>query len=428
MGYLLAYYSLMGVINKNKLKMETLKTVRNLDSQESQNSLNEGKVKRVKSFSNYGYNKSGLNNGDATTLKTYLSWIKDGFVVDENYNEKEENEKRKSIESEIEEKKDEKEKVISDRKVIEDVQIPNKKVEIKKLNDNIAEIQNQLDNKMLETGFQSTNYYLYTALTILLSVYLIFFYASTIYSAFFRSAGLLVETSGDDLAMVIGSIFDMNGILNPSPSLIIVYFGSFLFFALGIIPHTLKGKNKRLKIAGFLFITLIVDALLAYKIDKSIHEIKVLSGIGEENWNFWASENFYLVLAFGYLAYLVFGYIYQLMIEEKAKKNPKKIAIRNIGLIKDQIKEIEVIINKYEERIVALESQVKILENRIELLTKRLNDTMINPEILSKSLNSFYIGWRQFLNGNSDTNSQKEECENVYKTFMQENFKTISLN
>jgi hypothetical protein len=270
---------------------------------------------------------------------------------------------------------------------------------------------------------------LYTGLTIILSAYLVFFYASTIYSAFFRSAGLLVETSGDDLAMVLGSIFDMNGILNLSPNLIIVYLGSFLFFALGIIPHTLKGANRNLKIALFLTITLIVDALLAYKIDKSIHEIKIMAGIGEENWNFWTSENFYLVLAFGYLAYLIFGYMYQLMIEEKTKKNPKKIAQRNINLIKEDIKEINLTINKYEETIVELQSKVEMLESRIELLVKRLNDTMINPEVLSKSLNSFYIGWRQFLNGSTEVNNEKLECENVYKAFMEENFKTIpSLN
>ena len=395
------------------------------ESGEAQTSNQEkSNIKRVKSFTNYGFQQSGLNSGDATSLKTYLSWIRDGFVVDENYNEQEANEEKKSIETKIEDKKDEKQKVIADKKVIIDVQIPNKKQEKTDLKSNITEIENELDNEMIETDYQSTNYFLYTGLTILLSIYLVFFYASTIYSAFFRSAGLLVETSGDDLAMVIGSIFDMNGIVKLSPNLIIIYLGSFLFFALGIIPHTLKGSNKNLKIAGFLTVTLIVDALLAYKIDKSIHEIKVMAGIGEENWNFLTSENFYLVLAFGFLAYLVFGYIYQLMIEEKTKKNPKKIAQRNINVIKDQIAEINLTINSYEERIVELESEVQILENKIESLTKRLNETMINPEVLSKSLNSFYIGWRKFLNGSSDADSEKAESEDVYESFMEENFKT----
>lgn len=151
----------------------------------------------------------------------------------------------------------------------------------------------------------------------------------------------------------------------------------------------------------------------------------MLSGIAEGKWHFWTSENFYLVLAFGYLAYLVFGYVYQLMIEEKTKKNPKKIALRKINLIKEDIKEINLIINKYQEDIVALESKVKMLENKIELLNKRLNETMLNPEVLSQSLNSFYIGWIQFLNGSLDYENQKRECNDAYKHFMEENFKTL---
>lgn len=182
---------------------------------ESNASTNQKKVTTVKSFSDYGHKRSGLNSGDATAFKTHLSWIKDGYVVDENYNEQESTEKRKDIESQIENKKEEKQTIQGDRKVIEDVQIPNKKQEKVDLSNSITQVQNDLDNEMLETGYQSTNYYLYTGLTIFLSFYLLFFYASAIYSAFFRSAGLLIETSGDDLAMVIGSIFDMKGILNP---------------------------------------------------------------------------------------------------------------------------------------------------------------------------------------------------------------------
>lgn len=406
----------------NKLRSE--KTL-----EESNTSSNQKKVTTVKSFSDYGHRRSGLNSGDATAFKTHLSWIKDGYVVDENYNEQECTEKRKDIESQIETKKEEKQTFQGERKVIEDVQIPNKKQEKADLSNSITQVQNDLDNEILETGYQNTNYCLYIGLTISLSLYLLFFYASAIYSAFFRSAGLLIETSGDDLAMVIGSIFDMKGILNPSPNLIIVYLGSFLFFSLGIIPHTIKGTYKNLKIALFLIGTLIVDALIAYKIDNSIHEIKVLSGIAEGEWLFWKSENFYLVLAFGYLAYLVFGYVYQLMIEEKVKKNPKKIAQRKINDLKNKIKGIDLVINKYQEDIVLLESKIIMLENKIDLLKIRLNEAMINPEILSQSLNSFYIGWIQFLNGSLDYDNQKKECNDVYQQFMEDNFKTLpSLN
>ena len=80
--------------------------------------------------------------------------------MDENKNEKEATAKHKEIESQVEDKKDEKEKINSDKRGIEDVQIPNKKLEKADLENDIAQVQTDLDNDMLETGFQSTNYYL----------------------------------------------------------------------------------------------------------------------------------------------------------------------------------------------------------------------------------------------------------------------------
>src|SRR5690554_6204431 len=139
----------------NKLNFKNL-----LNEKEAELS-NHRNVTTVKSYSDYGHGKAGLNRGDATAFKTHLNWIKDGYVVDENYNEKEATEKRKAIEGQIEDKRDEKEKVNSEKRGVEDVQIPNKKQEKTHLEGDIAQVQTDLDNDMIETGFQSTNYYLY---------------------------------------------------------------------------------------------------------------------------------------------------------------------------------------------------------------------------------------------------------------------------
>jgi len=144
--------------------METLlRKIKNKKTSDKEGIIttNQKNITTVKSFSDYGHKRSGLNSGDATAFRTHLSWIKDGYVVDENYNEQESTEKRKNIESQIEDKKEEKQNVIADKKVIESVQIPNKKQEKTDLSNSIAQVQNDLDNEMLETGYQNTNYYLY---------------------------------------------------------------------------------------------------------------------------------------------------------------------------------------------------------------------------------------------------------------------------
>src|SRR5690554_1239798 len=107
--------------------METLlnKFKKPLNGREAQPSIPKN-VTTVKSFSDYGHGRAGLNGGDATAFRTHLDWIKDGYVVDENYSEQETTAKRKEIEAQIENKKEEKQSISADRKVIEDVQIPNK--------------------------------------------------------------------------------------------------------------------------------------------------------------------------------------------------------------------------------------------------------------------------------------------------------------
>ena len=47
------------------------------------------RIEKIRSFANYALQKAGLNNGDAASMKTFLKWIKDGYIIDEAYNEKE---------------------------------------------------------------------------------------------------------------------------------------------------------------------------------------------------------------------------------------------------------------------------------------------------------------------------------------------------
>jgi hypothetical protein len=61
---------------------------------------------------------------------------------------------------------------------------------------------------------------------------------------FFRNNSNIIATAGGDIALYLDSIFDVKGIFTASPILLIVYLGAFLFFAIGLIPHNIEGKNK----------------------------------------------------------------------------------------------------------------------------------------------------------------------------------------
>ena len=380
------------------------------------------KVERVKSFREYAFEKAGLNRGDYLSLKTYLKWIKDGHLVDETYNENEQLLLKQQVKNKITAKEDEKEKLAGEKRTAVEVTKPSVEKKIKELNDEIQQTRIDLADNKVQTGYQAEKYFMYASLTVLLSFYLLFFYASAIYASFFRNAGTIIKTASDDIALYLDSIFDVNGIFTASPSLIIVYLGAFLFFAIGLIPHNIEGQYKKLNIGLAVFGAFIADSLMAYKIDLGIHDLKVMAGVADVDWHFYSSINFYMVLLFGFCAYLVWGYMFEMMLKEKNKKTGDVRAALIIKGLKEEITALRVELQVLETKIIELETQIKNLFSQLEQLKQDLENSMLRPDALSQNLTSFYMGWRQFLNGTSDLSVEKARCEETFNDFMQSQF------
>lgn len=388
--------------------------------------LSTQKVERVRSFREYAFEKAGLNRGDYLSMKANLQWIKDGHLVDETYNEKEEHLLKQQVKNKIIGKDEEKEKVDGEKKTSIEVSKPSIEKKIKDLNDEIQQTKLDLEDNKIETGYQPEKYFMYAGLTVLLSFYLLFFYASAIYASFFRNAGTILKMAGDDIALYLDSIFDVKGIFTASPVLLIVYLGAFLFFAIGLIPHNIEGKNKNLFVGLAIFGAFIADSLMAYKIDLGIHDLKVMAGVADADWCFYSSINFYMVLLFGFCAYLVWGYMFEMMLKEKNKKTGDARATLIIKGLKEEIKTLKNELQVLEAKIIELETQIKNILSQLEQLKKDLESRMLNPDALSQNLTSFYMGWRQYLNG-TDLSLEKVKCEETFNDFMQAQFNQVAL-
>lgn len=388
--------------------------------------LSTQKVERVRSFREYAYEKAGLNRGDYLSMKANLQWIKDGHLVDETYNEKEEHLLKQQVKNKIIAKDEEKEKVDGEKRTSIEVTKPAIEKKIKDLNDEIQQTKLDLEDNKIETGYQPEKYFMYAGLTFLLSFYLLFFYASAIYASFFRNAGTILKMAGDDIALYLDSIFDVKGIFTASPVLLIVYLGAFLFFAIGLIPHNIEGKNKKLFVGLAIFGAFIADSLMAYKIDLGIHDLKVMAGVADADWSFYSSINFYMVLLFGFCAYLVWGYMFEMMLKEKNKKTGDARAALIIKGLKEEIKILKNELQILEAKIIELETQIKNILSQLEQFKKDLESRMLNPDALSQNLTSFYMGWRQYLNG-TDLSLEKVKCEETFNDFMQAQFNQVAL-
>ena len=379
------------------------------------------KFERVRSFKDFGFIRAGQNSGDSFSLINHLNWIKDGHIVDESFNEKEDSLLRQQAENKILEKIQEKEKTEGEKRTTTEVLIPAIESKIKDINEDIKQTKIDLAENKIITGYEPIKFFMFASLTIILSLYLLFFYASTIYAAFFRNIKSILA-AGDDLSLVLDSIFDVKGIFTLSPVLLIVYLGAFLFFAIGLIPHNIEGKNKKISIILSVFGAFIADCLLAYKIDSVIHNLKVMAGIEDADWHFLSSINFYLVLLFGFCAYLVWGYMFELMLKEKAKKSHDIKATIIIEGLKAEINVLRTELKDLQTRIIVLETQLKEILSKLEQLKINLEKRLQNPDVLSQHLTSFYIGWKHWLNSTTEFETEKSKCNQTFNEFMSSQF------
>jgi len=401
------------------------------DSQQQPGEQN--KVAERINVHNYAYQASGKNGGDPAAFKAYLEYVKEGHLVDESYSENEQLIGRQKMEANIQEKEQERQLKEGEKDAIEEIKIPAVKEQIEETKGEIKQVKIDSVEKRISSDFQPIRYYTYTALTIFLSFYLVFFYASAINSAFFRNASTLIANAGQDITMLLDSIFDSKAIFKPGTSLIFTYLGAFLFFAIGLLPHGIlngNGKNKRLFAGMMIAGAFAADALLAYKIDNGIHDLKLMAGLPDADWKFYTSINFYLVLLFGFCAYLVWGTMYELLLKEKSKKNTDIKAEIMIADLKKRLGDQKQELQQLQTRIKELESDVNTIKLQLEKLRKDLETAMVNPDELARNLQSFYKGWLQYLNGSSELQVQKVQCEVVFADFMSSLFikQTQSLN
>lgn len=401
-------------------------------SEESNNQREFVPTKTVvtKSLKNWGFVEAGLNQGDPFAFKNRLSWIKAGHIVDKNFDEVDEVQRKMQLEAEVASKGSEIGNKENEKQHIKDVVIVDKENQLKQQRDNIEQKRIAMVDGMLQSHYNPARFSLYASLVIIISVYLVFFYASAMNAAFFRNIQQMVNNSnGDDVSLMLNSIFDAKGIFQASAHLLFVYLGAFLFFGFGMLPHIFHdgSKNQWIKMTLAILLCLAIDCLIAYKIDSGIHQLKLMMGVADNDWGWYKSVNFYLVLAFGFGTYMLWGFIYEAAISEYEKKNVNAKAEIEIKGIKLQIREIENQIIKHKEDILELQKIINGLELIIEKLKKDIERALTNPETLTRNIENFYAGWLQYLNGTNESEAKRITCEEIYVNF-QHSFNNESLN
>jgi hypothetical protein len=264
-------------------------------------------------------------------------------------------------------------------------------LDIKKIDLDIAEVQDN-PSKFGIPGDKKPKAQFYIGVLILLPItlYLIVFYISASYSAFFK------EFSPD--TTVFAAIFDGQALgkayNDPNGGLLEVIFICtipFAFMGLGYLIHMFqKSKDKAVaKISSLIIITFIFDCILAYQIENKIFDFDKLPG---QEFNLkiaFQSVEFWGIIFAGFVVYVIWGLVFDFVMNEYESIDKIKLFINSLKAQKESLLEQKEEANNAKEDV---QQEISGIEGRISELQSEIDGFIFEKK-------RYLIYHQQFLNG-----------------------------
>tara|TARA_B110000238_G_C16123337_1_gene438094 strand:+ start:673 stop:1935 length:1263 start_codon:yes stop_codon:yes gene_type:complete len=233
-------------------------------------------------------------------------------------------------------------------------------------------------------------FYIGVLILLPITLYLLVFYISASYSAFFK--GFSPDTT------IFASIFDGQALSkaynDASGGLLEVIFICtipFAFMGLGYLVHMLQ-KSKRMatmKIASLFVITFIFDVILAYQIEKKIFDFEKLPGeVFNLNLAFQSAEFWGIIFA-GFVVYVIWGLVFDFIMKEYENIDKIKNFITSLKNQKQNLLSQKEEAKELKETIVAAISGI---EGKIRELQLQIDGFIFEKK-------RYLIYHSQFLNG-----------------------------
>ena len=366
-----------------------------------------------KDLRNYGYQEAGVNRGDSTALSSYLEQIREGHIVSESYDEQKQESEKNKIKQDIDNVKKDVATVELKIKHIEEIQLPDhnqKKVEAR---DEIGKLEIQKKENTERDSQAVFNFWILFIVFIPLTVFLYCFYVSSFHTAFFRDIAKQVSTAdASNISSVLNTVF--NG--SAFKEFHLHWFAPVIFFSFGMVLHRFYDGKSKLRFVGLIAIVLFIffaDGLLAYFIEANNHKLEILMGMEKENWVFYESPVFIMVLVMGFFSCMGWSILLHALKDEKEKMNPQAVARKKIALLKTKIKEIETQITILQREILKSKTELENLKGKIESLKKELDNIHFGINELRLNINTFYSGWLSYIVNLENSDKLKHECETI---------------
>jgi hypothetical protein len=247
---------------------------------------------------------------------------------------------------------------------------------------------NDLTNTLIDVSGKA-DFFIGAVILLFLTIYLFIFYSSASYSAFFKSFSLtnigVAESIFDPTAL---SMAYQAGVTE----LILILTIPFLFLGLGYLIHKYgkqKNRSGNMKIAALICITFVFDTLLAYEITEKIYDLtKTIDDPSYALAIAFSASNFWIIIFSGFVAYLIWGFVFNFVMEAYMKMDKSNIDGHN-KKAKMQIENLQKNIDKNTQTI-------KDNDGEIEKLDKMLQRCII-PDGYKQNILDFAAGWMNWM-------------------------------
>lgn len=381
-------------------------------------------------YPDYGFLQAGRLGGSIPGLRVCLQKIYYEFKKEVKEDLAKQEELKKPYRVKIEEYKGDIERLKNKIERVRNEYIPSVKLKIEKLKVELSDIKK---NPQDITGDDAgrVGFFIGGIILLFLTIYLFVFYSSASYSTFFK------EFSLNEIG-VVSSIFDAQALskaLNDGfTELLLILTIPFVFLGLGYLIHKFqeqKGFLKYIKTAILILITFIFDAILAFEITEKIYNIKKENSFEDmPNYSIpmaFESINFWLIIFAGFIVYLIWGFVFDFVMEAYAKMDKVKIALQEKN---KQIKEAEIELKDFDIQIDKMTHSIAEHTKEINKLNKVIDNSIV-PREFEHDIFSFLSGWMAWMKQSGKNHSELNEADSIAHEFVQTtlyNFEKINTN
>lgn len=300
------------------------------------------------------------------------------------------------------------------------------------INDNIDVIKNEIievkrnpDKYGIEDGKGlKAQFYIGLFLLLPITLYVLVFYISASYSAFFK------EFSNDSLT---AAIFDADALTNSFKASwlegVLVITIPFVFMGLGYVIHMVqkgKGIKNILRMIALFVTTFLFDALLAYQIEKKIYEFNKTTDSAPYNLNIALGEaEFWMIIFAGFVVYIIWGLVFDFVMKEFENIDKIRAFIRGK---KENMIDLEKLKAEYINKINDFKQQIVTITGKISELQSKIDGFVFPVKEYLHYHHQYKEGWYQAIGTEiALPYKEKEELLQSCELFSEEHLSKLNL-